>query len=437
MAHSGFARRKVSCLSNGFHDWCSCRGVHRAFLAKSATRIALTRLIVFNPRRPPLFWLLYTHLLNRAGQATFPSDNALGRLHDRRDGVSHGCLLMGVEYKDYYKILGVARTASAEEIKKSFRKLAREYHPDVAKDKQTAEEKFKEINEAYEVLGDEAKRKKYDELGANWKAGSDFRPPPGWQQTYGRTRGRGQAEEDSGEFEFAGTGFSDFFEQFFGSHGSGPAGFGGVEEDEFHARGRDTEADILVTLDEVLRGSVRPINVRRAVACERCQGSGETSRMICPACGGSGHTMRAESYQVKIPAGVRDGQRLRLAGRGEQGHGKGPAGDLYLRVRLAQHPDFEVRHGELHSELDIAPWEAVLGATVTVPTLTAKVQVRIPPGAQSGQKLRLRGHGLPRHQEGAGDLYVTLRVRLPDKLTDAERALWEKLAVESAFRPRG
>lgn len=344
---------------------------------------------------------------------------------------------MGVEYKDYYKILGVARTASAEEIKKSFRKLAREYHPDVAKDKKTAEDKFKEINEAYEVLGDEAKRKKYDELGANWKSGSDFRPPPGWQQTYGGGNKRGSNRPNAEEFEFGGTGFSDFFEQFFGSRGGGGFGSYETDSDEYHARGRDTEADILVTLDEVLHGSVRTINVRRPVACERCQGSGETSSMICPVCGGSGQVARAESYQVKIPAGIGEGQKLRVAGRGEEGYGKGPSGDLYLHVRLAQHPDFEVRNGELHSDLDIAPWEAVLGATVTVPTLTAKVQVRIPPGSQTGQKLRLRGHGLPRHKETAGDLYVTLRVRLPDKLTEAEKALWEKLATESSFRPRG
>jgi curved DNA-binding protein len=318
---------------------------------------------------------------------------------------------MSVQYKDYYEILGVPRTASDEEIKKSFRKLARQYHPDVAKDKKKAEEKFKEINEAYEVLGDQAKRKKYDELGANWKSGADFRPPSGWEHfTSGQnSRGRGAGGVEF-ETHFGGTGFSDFFEQLFGSRMRGGAGgFGrspNFSEGEFAERGRDVEGDIMVTLEEAARGSIRSVSVK--------------------------HGSRTETHQVKIPAGVTEGQRLRIAGRGEQGSGGGAAGDLYLRVRLAKHPDFEVEDHHLIYEAELAPWEAVLGAEISVPTLTGRVNIRIPAGTQAGQKLRVRGRGLP----PSGDLLVVARIIVPAKLTDAEKKIWEQLQRESKFNPR-
>ena len=314
---------------------------------------------------------------------------------------------MGVHYKDYYKSLGVQRSATDAEIKKSFRKLAREFHPDVAKDKKKAEEKFKEINEAYEVLGDPTKRKKYDELGADWKSGSEFRPPPGRGQPGGFRGGR------SADFEFGGTGFSDFFEQMFGAHGRG--GSGGVDSrgmraEDFATRGRDVEGDIMVTLDEVLRGSVRPVTVQ--------------------------HAARTETHQVKIPVGVTEGQRLRLAGRGEAGGSGGEAGDLFLRVRLAKHPDFDVEEHNLIYEAGLAPWEAVLGAEISVPTLDGKVNIKIPAGTQSGQKLRVRGRGLPQRGGSNGDLIVVTRVEVPTHVTEPERKLWEQLGRESKFKPR-
>src|SRR3954466_7616820 len=286
---------------------------------------------------------------------------------------------MAVKYKDYYESLGVSRTASEAEIKKAFRKLAREYHPDVAKNKKQAEEKFKEINEAYEVLSDPAKRKKYDELGANWNSGADSRPPPGWESfTGGRTyTSRGNRGEEF-DFQFGGTGFSDFFEQLFGSRG-GPRGAGtafgrsgGVGTEDMAEKGRDIEGDIMVTMEEATRGSVRAVSVRRPVPCEHCGGTGQRARHVCNVCGGSGQTEKAESYQVKIPAGVTEGQRLRIAGRGEVGTGGGGAGDLYLRVRLAKHPDFEVQDHNLLYEAPLAPWEAVLGANISVPTLNGR-----------------------------------------------------------------
>lgn len=326
---------------------------------------------------------------------------------------------MAVQYRDYYEILGVARTASDADIKKAFRKLARQHHPDVAKDKKRAEERFKEINEAYEVLGDPAKRKKYDELGANWKSGAEFRPPPGWEGFTGAPGGRGFRGRGPGgeeyEFHFGGTGFSDFFEQMFGSMGRGGMrggrGFGGgFAEEETAERGRDVEGDIMVTLDEVMRGSVRSVTLR--------------------------HNSRAQTYQVKIPPGITEGQRLRVAGRGEAGVGGGAAGDLYLRVRLARHPDFEVEDHNLVYDAELAPWEAVLGANISVPTLSGPVNIKIPPGTQSGQKLRVRGRGLPQRGGGHGDLIVVTRVEVPAQVNESERKLWEQLARESRFNPR-
>jgi curved DNA-binding protein len=319
---------------------------------------------------------------------------------------------MAVKYKDYYESLGVARTASDADIKKAFRKLAREYHPDVAKDKKKAEEKFKEINEAYEVLGDPAKRKRYDQLGANWKSGAEFRPPPGWEGFGQRTYRRGGPGEADFEFQFGGTGFSDFFEQLFGARSSGASGrrHGGFAEDQFAERGQDVEGDIMVTLEEAMHGSVRSVGVR--------------------------HNDRTTTHQVKIPAGVTEGQRLRIAGRGGLGSGGGAAGDLYLRVRLARHPDFEVENHNLICGAELAPWEAVLGTEISVPTLAGRVNIKIPPGTQNGQKLRLRGRGLPNRNGGNGDLIVVAQVEVPGKVTDAERKLWEQLARESKFNPR-
>ena len=346
-----------------------------------------------------------------------------------------------MEFKDYYKILGVARTAAADEIKKAFRKLAREYHPDVAKDKKSAEEKFKEINEAYEVLGDPEKRKKYDELGPNWKAGQQFRPEPGWEQQFGGRRPRGGATGDGGfNFEFGGTGFSDFFEQIFGGRGNGGrAGNGrrgGFPQADMAERGQDIEADIMVPLEEAARGAVRSVTLRREGACDACGGTGHKLQRTCTTCGGSGRLAKADTCKVRIPAGVAEGQKLRLSGRGETGAGGGEAGDLYLRVRIAKHPDFEVIDGQLHCEAAVAPWEAVLGASVSVPTLDGRVSIKIPPGTQSGQQMRLRGRGLPKAGGEPGDLIVEVMIEVPAKLTEAERKLWEQLAKESKFNPR-
>ncbi len=328
---------------------------------------------------------------------------------------------MAVEFKDYYAVLGVSREASPDEIKAAFRKLARKYHPDVAKEKATAEAKFKEINEAYEVLSDPEKRRKYDALGADWeRGGAAGAAQAGWGGA-----GAGGPEE----FHFGGTGFSDFFEQFFGRGRGSPdlneyfrrsrqAPTGEyAEEPEFAERGEDVEGDILVTLDEALHGSLRTLTLRRTDPR-----TGETE---------------TESFKVRIPPGAQQARRIRVPGKGQPGQGGAPAGDLYLRVRLAAHPDFEVQGADLYHELELAPWEAVLGAQVIVPTLESSVKLRIPAGSTAGQELRVRGHGLPQGKSGErGDLFVVLRVQVPQEVTAKEKSLWEELSRTSKFNPR-
>ena len=324
---------------------------------------------------------------------------------------------MAVKFQDYYVTLGVTRTASAEEIKLAFRKLARIHHPDVAKDKVTGEAKFKEINEAYEVLGDPEKRKRYDELGPNWQDGSSGSP-----NTSGGTRRRRQSPDGETDFEFSGTGFSDFFESFFGGGRDGfgsrhtSAGRPGSDAAAFAQQGQDVEADLLVTLEEVLRGSLRKVTLRRP--------------------GNNGNADRTNTYQVRIPAGVHEGQRIRLAGQGYTGVGGGATGDLYLRVRLARHPDFSVQAADLYCDLNLAPWEAVLGVQAKIPTLDGPTSLRVPAGTASGSQLRLRGLGLPREDGTRGDIYATVRVQTPVTVTAEERVIWEQLAHLSPFKPR-
>lgn len=311
-----------------------------------------------------------------------------------------------MDYKDYYKILGVAKGAGKDEIRTAFRKLAREYHPDVTGNDPKAEEKFKEINEAYEVLSDPEKRQKYDTLGSNWKQGGGFRPPPGWRG--GGNRG-GQPDFD---FNFGGTGFSDFFEQFFAG-GRGQSPFGGPHAGGGRpSRGADVQADILVTLEEVANGSIRSISLQDRSGVGAVQ-----------------------TFKVKIPKGVAEGQKLRLAGKGETGHGGTRAGDLYLRVRYAKHPDFRVEQGNLYFEAIMAPWNAVLGAEIRVPKIGGAVQIRIPPGSQNGQKLRLKGKGLPMGADRMGDLFVQLKIEMPTSVSGDEEMLWKQLRDISSFRP--
>ena len=328
---------------------------------------------------------------------------------------------MPTEFKDYYRVLGVSPKATDEEIKKAFRTLARKHHPDVAKDKKTAEEKFKEINEANEVLSHPESRMKYDQLGANWKTGGESRPQPG--RTAGRSAGRGAGGGEY-DFQFEGTGFSDFFEQFFGgragrSRGASPFdhnGGDGREEPQEALRGQDISGDILITLDEVLKGAMRAISVRRTNART---GQEET-----------------ETYQVRVPAGVQAGQSIRVPGKGGNGLGGGSAGDIFLRVRYAQNPDWQARGSDLVGHLELAPWEAVLGTTVSISTLEGSVSLKVPAGTLQGHQLRVRGKGLPAGAGKRGDLYVGVSIQVPPRTSKEEEHLWKQLASLSTFDPR-
>jgi curved DNA-binding protein len=301
---------------------------------------------------------------------------------------------MAVEYKDYYQVLGVPRDASQDDIRRAYRKLARRYHPDLNQESD-AEERFKEVSEAYEVLSDPEKRERYDNLGSSWRSaeaagGADF-------EDLFRQQGFGGGDV---RVEFGDGAFSEFFERLFGDRAAtGTTG---------PLRGRDHEAVLELSLEEALAGGRRRLSL-------------EDGR----------------SFDVNIPAGVREGQRIRIAGRGSSGRDGGPPGDLYLRVRLRPHPRFGREGDDLYLDLPVAPWEAALGATVPVQTLTETAQVRVPAGSSSGRRLRLRGRGLPKQGGGRGDLYANVQIAVPKRPSDEERQLFERLASVSEFDPRG
>jgi len=326
-----------------------------------------------------------------------------------------------MQYQDYYKILGVARSANADEIKKSYRRLAHKYHPDVSKEPD-AEARFKEVQEAYEVLKDPEKRAAYDQLGSNWKSGQQFRPPPEWGsgfEFHGRRGGGG------GEQFFESEGFSDFFSTLFGAGGpfAGGAGMGGgaAGMGGGHARragARDHHARLDIDLKDAYQGATRTLDLKRA----EIGANGLLEQRV--------HTVR-----VTIPAGVTEGQMLRLAGQGESSAGR--SGDLYLEVHIRPHPLYQVEGRDVTLALPVAPWEAALGAKVTVPTLGGSVDMQVPAGAQSGQKLRLRGRGMPgAGGTAAGDQYVQLKVVLPPASSPEARELYEEMRRKLPFDPR-
>jgi curved DNA-binding protein len=332
---------------------------------------------------------------------------------------------MAATYQDYYASLGVPRTATADEIKKAYRKLARKHHPDLNPGDKAAEGQFKQVQEAYDVLSDPEKRKRYDRLGADWKTGETFRP----------SAGSGGDGENFQETEFFGTGdrggFSDFFESVFAGR-RGPRARSGIRRP-----GRDVEAEVPVTLEEAHQGTKRSLSLEVEEPCPECGGTGTKDKKPCPVCQGSGTRPAQKTLDVAIPAGVRDGAVLRLAGQGEPGPGGGPPGDMLVHIRLLPHPRFSVEGADdLVLELPVAPWEAVLGARISVQTLDGSVDLTIPAGSQTGRKLRLRGRGLKRRDGGTGDLYVRLKVVVPTRPSAEERELFQRLAAVSPFRPR-
>jgi curved DNA-binding protein len=313
-----------------------------------------------------------------------------------------------MEYKDYYKILGLERGATQDEIKRAFRKLARKHHPDVSKEPD-AEARFKEVSEAYEVLGDAEKRAAYDQLGKDWKQGQEFRPPPDW---------------DAG-FEFSGASagdgrFSDFFDTLFGGmhRREGPFREGSFRRKaQFRARGEDHHARIVIDLRDALTGAARPVLLR------------------VPELDEEGHLgLRNRTLNVQIPKGVTEGQHIRLKGQGAPGIGGAPAGDLYLEVAFKPDPLYRVDGKDLYLDLPVAPWEAALGASVKTPTAAGPVMLKVPAGSAQGRQLRIRGRGLPAAEPG--DLYAVLKIVLPPADTDEARKVYEEMAQRLPFDPR-
>jgi curved DNA-binding protein len=312
-----------------------------------------------------------------------------------------------VNYLDYYKILGVERSATQDEIKRAYRKLARKYHPDVSKEA-NAEEKFKEVGEAYEVLKDVEKRAAYDQLGAQWQNGQNFRPPPDWDAGF---------EFSGGGYTSADAGFhSDFFEELFGraqagrAYGAGPRGYGG-------RRGEDHHAKVLIDLEDSINGANRPITLR------------------VPELSPDGHVqLRERTLNVRIPKGIRSGQQLRLGGQGGPGLGSGEAGDLFLEVEFRKHPLYRLEGSDLYLDLPVTPWEAALGASVKVPTVAGPVNLKIPANSGQGKKLRIKDRGLP--GKTPGHMYVVLQIALPPADTEAARELYRQMADKLAFNPR-
>jgi len=333
---------------------------------------------------------------------------------------------VSVKFQDYYEILGVARDASQDDIQKAYRKLARKYHPDVNKTK-GAEEKFKKIGEANEVLKDPEKRKKYDMLGANWKAGQDFQPPPGWEGAFGNFAGAGGAagagargRSRKASFNFGGMGdFSDFFSMMFGEGGSFAGQGQGAPGGFASQKGRSSEAELAISIEDAFRGGERTITLESLDA------------------GSDGSPQRkTKSYKIKIPAGMKDGGAIRLAGQGSPGLNGGEPGDLLLKIRILPHHLFKLEGEELKTVLPLSPWEAALGAKINVRTLDGTIAVTVPAGAQSGQQLRLRGKGFPKSPKERGDLLAELKVAVPKTLNAREKELFEQLSNESSFNPR-
>ena len=319
-----------------------------------------------------------------------------------------------MKYKDYYETLGVARTATQDEIKQAYRKAARKYHPDVSK-LADAEARFKEINEANEVLRDPEKRAAYDQMGSNWKAGQEFQPPPNWDAGFEFRGGQGSPFGAGGTFS-AGGDFdpSDFFETLFGRRGAGP----GAGRRRPSAQGEDHHAKVPIDVEDAYRGAERTISLRAPI-------EGADGRI----------EMQERTLDVHIPKGIRPGQHLRLAGQGNAGIGGGKPGDLYLEIAFNPHSRFRVDGADVYVELPLAPWEAALGATVDVPTPDGAVQLTVPKGSAAGRKLRLKGRGLP--GKNPGDFYAVLAVVVPKAETEAARAAYESLAKAFPnFQPR-
>jgi len=328
---------------------------------------------------------------------------------------------MPVQYKDYYKILGVPKTANAKEVKSAYRKLAREWHPDVNPTrKKQAEEKFKDISEAYEVIGDAEKRKTYDSLGSDWQQRARTAPGARYAAPNGPSDGGVHFDFD----DLGDSGFSEFFQTFFGGLGrSAPGG-----RRTRGMRGSDVESELPLSLRDAYAGGIRSISLQTETVCPRCHGTGTVDNKLCHQCRGAGTIPTIKTLDVTIPAGVRDGQRIRLTGQGGPGVGGAPSGDLYLIARIGADPAFERRGDDLDVDQPVSVYTLVLGGEVTVPTMTGRIDVKVPSASQNGRVLRIPGKGMPKPGGGSGDLYVRLSAQVPTMLTERERELFKELA---------
>ena len=329
---------------------------------------------------------------------------------------------MAVKFQDYYEVLGISRDADTKEVKSAYRKLARKWHPDLhpPDKKEEVEEKFKRINEAYEVLRDPEKRKRYDRLGERWRDGDNFQAPPDMEGFHFHT-GRDVGTD-------FGDGFSSFFEMFFGQQDQRS------RQHQRQVRGQDVESEIELSIEEAYQGVTKPIRVAGSSVCAACGGSGMQEAGFCPTCGGTGSRRDEKTLEVRIPAGVRDGGRIRLKGQGGAGLAGGAPGDLFLKVRIRPHPVFRLRGRDIESDVTIHPDQAVLGGQVTVPTLDGPVTLTIPSQSPVGRRLRLRGKGLPGEENKRGDHYVRIVIDIPPSLTEEERQLYRQL---QEYRQRG
>jgi len=310
-----------------------------------------------------------------------------------------------MEFKDYYKTMGVGRDANQDEIKRSYRKLARKYHPDVSKEAD-AEARFKEIGEAYEVLKDPEKRAAYDQLGMNWKGGQDFRPPPDWDAGF-EFRGANPQDVDPAAF-------SDFFESLFGQAGRSSAG---QRSQRFHARGDDHHAKVLIAIEDAYTGTKKSVTLRSPVIDQQ------------------GHVhLKERNLSIQIPKGIRPGQKIRLAGQGSTGSGEGQSGDLYLEIEFEPHSLFRVHQNDVYIDLPVAPWEAALGAKIKLPTPAGVIELSVPANTRSGSKLRLKGKGIPGNPPG--DILVSPQIVLPPATSEKAKQVYQKMKDELAFNPR-
>ncbi|MEK6641933.1 MAG: DnaJ C-terminal domain-containing protein [Nitrospirota bacterium] len=330
---------------------------------------------------------------------------------------------MATTSRDFYQILGLPKSASADDIKKAYRRLARQFHPDMhsGAKKSEMEKKFKELNAAHEVLGEPDKRKKYDQYGANWEQA----------EAYEQARRQAGPQAGSGPGgSFGGEGFSDIFENLFKGRGHTGNSRG------FAMQGEDLETEVQLTLAEVFTGVTKRVTLQAPVPCSICHGSGTFRGRPCPTCQGQGATLQPNTIEVRIPAGVQDGTRVRVAGKGQAGANGGKPGDLYLRVAIAPDSVFRRQGSDIHVSLPVFPWEAILGADVMAPTLMEPVRVKVPPGSRADSKLRLKGKGLPAAAGGHGDLFLTIQIVMPASSTGEECKLYDQLRAIPHQDPR-